>query len=47
VRLHARAGERLAGRMGPLGYLARELSHEVPMLLELLAPRKQRQIGFS
>jgi hypothetical protein len=24
--------------MGPLGYLARELAHEVPMLLELLAP---------
>jgi len=47
VRLHARAGERLAARMGPLGYLARELSYEVPMLLELLAPRKQRSIGFG
>jgi len=47
VRLHARAGERLAARLGMLGYLARELSYEVPALLELLAPRKQRHIGFG
>jgi len=37
VALHARAGERLAERMGKLGYLARELSDEVPSLLEQAA----------
>jgi hydroxyethylthiazole kinase-like uncharacterized protein yjeF len=37
VALHARAGERLAARMGPLGYLAREISDEIPALLELAA----------
>jgi len=37
VALHARAGERLAERMGLLGYLARELPHEVPLLLEQAA----------
>jgi hypothetical protein len=47
VRLHARAGERLAARLGTLGYLARELSFEVPVLLEALAPRTQRRIGFG
>jgi ADP-dependent NAD(P)H-hydrate dehydratase len=30
VVLHARAGARLAHRMGPLGYLARELPAEIP-----------------
>ena len=30
VRLHARAGEKLAERFGTLGYLARELAAEVP-----------------
>ncbi|MDT1862784.1 NAD(P)H-hydrate dehydratase, partial [Acinetobacter baumannii] len=34
--LHARAGDRLAQRMGTLGYLAREISLEVPALLEQL-----------
>ena len=33
VALHARAGERLAARTGPLGYLARDLSAEVPALM--------------
>jgi NAD(P)H-hydrate repair Nnr-like enzyme with NAD(P)H-hydrate dehydratase domain len=37
VALHARAGERLAARMGTLGYLARELPGELPALLELVA----------
>lgn len=37
VALHARAGERLAERMGTLGYLAREISQEIPALLEQLA----------
>lgn len=39
VVLHARAGDRLAQRLGPLGYLARELAGEIPALLhELAAP---------
>jgi ADP-dependent NAD(P)H-hydrate dehydratase len=33
VALHAQAGERLAARMGLLGYLARELAGEIPALL--------------
>jgi len=37
VALHARAGERLAERSGPLGYLARDLSAEVPALMGALA----------
>lgn len=37
VVLHAQAGERLAERMGRLGYLARELADEVPALLEQAA----------
>ena len=36
VALHARAGDRLAQRMGTLGYLAREISQEIPALLEQL-----------
>ena len=36
VALHARAGDRLAERCGgTLGYLAREISQEIPALLEL------------
>jgi len=38
VALHARAGDRLAGRIGPVGYLARELAAEVPALMRALAP---------
>jgi len=37
VALHARAAERLAARIGPLGFLARELSAEVPALMAALA----------
>jgi ADP-dependent NAD(P)H-hydrate dehydratase len=37
VALHAKAGERLAERMGVLGYLAREISDEIPALLEYAA----------
>jgi hydroxyethylthiazole kinase-like uncharacterized protein yjeF len=33
VLLHARAGDALAGRFGPFGYLARELAAEVPALV--------------
>jgi hydroxyethylthiazole kinase-like uncharacterized protein yjeF len=32
VAVHARAGERLAKRVGPLGYLAREILEEIPRL---------------
>ncbi|HKQ51785.1 MAG TPA: NAD(P)H-hydrate dehydratase, partial [Pyrinomonadaceae bacterium] len=39
VYLHARAGDQLARRVGPLGYLARELSAEVPRLLAELSGR--------
>jgi len=36
VRLHALAGERLAARLGRLGYLARELGNEVPAAMHAL-----------
>jgi NAD(P)H-hydrate repair Nnr-like enzyme with NAD(P)H-hydrate dehydratase domain len=36
--VHGAAGDRLAARIGPLGYLARELADEVPaVLVELQA----------
>ncbi|UGQ47768.1 NAD(P)H-hydrate dehydratase [Massilia endophytica] len=38
VALHASAGEQLSIRFGVLGYLAREISAEVPALLRTLAP---------
>ncbi len=37
VALHARAGDRLAQRLGPLGYMASELAAEVPALMHALA----------
>ena len=37
LALHARAAERLAARIGPLGFLARELGAEVPSLMTTLA----------
>lgn len=40
VALHARAGERLAERMGVLGYLAREIPNEIPGLLESIGGRE-------
>jgi ADP-dependent NAD(P)H-hydrate dehydratase len=33
VALHARAGDRLAQRLGPLGYMASEIAAEVPALM--------------
>lgn len=36
VALHAMAGEQLSLRHGPLGYLAREISAEIPALLRAL-----------
>jgi ADP-dependent NAD(P)H-hydrate dehydratase len=44
VYLHGRAGDRLARRVGRLGFLARELLAEVPALMaELAAPRRPRR----
>jgi len=40
IYLHARAGDRLARRIGPLGYLARELLPEIPQLLAKLERRR-------
>jgi ADP-dependent NAD(P)H-hydrate dehydratase len=37
VYLHARAGERLAQHLGPLGFLARELPAEIPSLMSELS----------
>jgi ADP-dependent NAD(P)H-hydrate dehydratase len=45
VALHARAGEALAGRLGPLGYLASELLDEVPGLMHALQPPGREQVG--
>lgn len=39
VYLHAKSGEALAKKLGPLGYLARELSAQVPELLARLSTR--------
>ncbi|MEJ7686789.1 MAG: NAD(P)H-hydrate dehydratase [Variovorax sp.] len=36
VLIHARAGKVLAARLGPLGYLARELPAEVPALIHAI-----------
>lgn len=38
VHLHAAAGDALAERIGPLGYLARELLAEIPALMHRLTP---------
>lgn len=40
--VHATVGDRLAARVGPVGYLARELLDEVPVLLAELAPQHER-----
>lgn len=48
VAVHARAGDRLAGRMGGMGFLASELLAEVPALVQGLAPAKStRPIGVD
>jgi len=39
VWLHARAGAALSRRLGPLGYLAREISAEVPALIHAVGRR--------
>ena len=40
--LHGAAGNRLARRFGPLGFLARELSNELPALMNGLAGKRAR-----
>jgi ADP-dependent NAD(P)H-hydrate dehydratase len=42
VSLHARAGDLLAQRVGPIGYLARELSAEIPQLMHALRRGAER-----
>ena len=42
VFLHASAGDRLAARMGGLGFLARELLAEVPELMSELGRREDQ-----
>jgi ADP-dependent NAD(P)H-hydrate dehydratase len=42
VHVHAKAGERLARDVAPLGYLARELLAEVPSLVASFTPRRRR-----
>lgn len=43
VALHALAGRRLAAKVGPLGYLARDLSSQVPGLMWRIASGKGEQ----
>jgi ADP-dependent NAD(P)H-hydrate dehydratase len=40
--LHGAAGNRLARKFGPLGFLAREVSDELPMLMNALAGKPRR-----
>jgi len=40
VYLHGAAGNRLQRRMGPIGFLARELSDEVPAIMSSLSSRR-------
>jgi hydroxyethylthiazole kinase-like uncharacterized protein yjeF len=42
VYVHGRAGDQLARRVGPLGFLARELLAEVPHLMSELSSSKKR-----
>jgi NAD(P)H-hydrate repair Nnr-like enzyme with NAD(P)H-hydrate dehydratase domain len=43
AHLHARAGDRLAARIGPVGFVARELLSEVPRELAELTARVARR----
>ena len=38
VEVHARAGDALARTVAPLGFLARELLHEIPAAVARLSP---------
>jgi NAD(P)H-hydrate repair Nnr-like enzyme with NAD(P)H-hydrate dehydratase domain len=42
VYLHGAAGDKLAARMGRLGFLARELLAEIPELMNGLTARKKK-----
>jgi len=39
VYLHGEAGNRLARRVGPIGFLARELCGEIPAIMKALSKR--------
>jgi ADP-dependent NAD(P)H-hydrate dehydratase len=41
VHLHAQAGRRLSERIGALGFLARELPSEIPLLMDAITPRPE------
>ena len=43
VYLHALAGERLAKRIGTLGYLARELLSEIPAVMDEILTGAMRE----
>ena len=46
--VHARAGDRLAARIGRVGFLAREITAEVPALLEELGRKRAgMSVGFT
>jgi hydroxyethylthiazole kinase-like uncharacterized protein yjeF len=47
VYLHGSAGDRLAKRVGPLGYLARELLAEIPALMAALSRPASRRPGTA
>ena len=47
VLLHGRAGEALARRQGPLGYLAREIAAEVPALIHAIGKRARSKIKLA
>jgi ADP-dependent NAD(P)H-hydrate dehydratase len=43
VWVHGEAGRRLSQRIGAVGFLARELLPEIPVILQSLSPRKARR----
>jgi hydroxyethylthiazole kinase-like uncharacterized protein yjeF len=47
VLLHGRAGEVLARRQGPLGYLAREIAAEVPALIHAIGKRARNKTAAA
>jgi NAD(P)H-hydrate repair Nnr-like enzyme with NAD(P)H-hydrate dehydratase domain len=42
VYLHGAAGNRLKRRLGPVGFLARELSDDIPALMNQLTGKRSR-----
>ncbi|HEV7610532.1 MAG TPA: NAD(P)H-hydrate dehydratase [Steroidobacteraceae bacterium] len=47
VFVHAKSGAVLSRKVGPLGFLARELPGQFPRLLQSLEPPKKRRSGIS